>query len=124
VTHVCGCCDSCAHPDTLQAELDDSDEDSIPSSILLETPNSPSALQVFSSVGGLALLAEHLPLLYPEFNGAVLPPMEVTRDVVVSATTGLGHDWVAVESAEEIYEVNLDFIVACWKNVHDSMMLS
>ena len=69
-----------------------------------------SALQVFSSVGGLALLAEHLPLLYPNFSRHS-SPIDVVRDSananvgLSSGGVGLGHDWVTVESAEEIYEV-------------------
>lgn len=45
-------------------EWGDKAED-IPDEFLLASPAFPSALQVFASVGGLALLAEHLPLLYP-----------------------------------------------------------
>ena len=73
----------------------------IPRASLLQTSHFTSALQVFSSVGGLALLAEHLPLLYPEFTRQA-SPVEVTKDPALS---NLGHDWVTVESAEEIYEV-------------------
>ena len=40
----------------------------IPDSVLLETSSAPTALQVFASVGGLSLLAEHLPVLYPEVS--------------------------------------------------------
>ena len=68
--------------------------------MLLDTPAFPSALQVFAGVGGLALLAEHLPLLYPEVTRQVTP-LEVTKE----NTSNLGHDWVNVESAEDIYEV-------------------
>ena len=78
-------------------------EEHIREDILLETPSFMSSLQVFSSVGGLALLAEHLPLLYPEFTRQATP-IEVTKDP--GAMQGLGHDWVTVESAEEIYEAS------------------
>ncbi|XP_014679554.1 PREDICTED: baculoviral IAP repeat-containing protein 6-like, partial [Priapulus caudatus] len=60
----------------------------------------PTGLQVFASVGGLALLAEHLPLLYPEVTQAAtmsVAPPERAPDL------GIGTDWVKVES-EEYYE--------------------
>ena len=82
---------------------------------LTELPALTSALQVFSSVGGLALLAEHLPLLYPEFSRQSTP-VDVGRDSatggigVTANVPGFGHDWVTVESAEEIYEVFFSFI--------------
>jgi len=81
-------------------------------SLSADSPALSSALQVFSSVGGLALLAEHLPLLYPNFSRHS-SPVDVVRDTantnvgLSSSGVGLGHDWVAVESAEEIYEVFL-----------------
>ena len=75
-----------------------------------DLPVLTSALQTFSSVGGLALLAEHLPLLYPDFSRQAAS-LDVTRDPATSGVgmsgnvSGFGHDWVTVESAEEIYEV-------------------
>jgi len=86
------------------------------SSLSVDSPALSSALQVFSSVGGLALLAEHLPLLYPDFSRHS-SPVDIVRDSantnagLSSGGVGLGHDWVTVESAEEIYEVSV-FIVS------------
>lgn len=77
----------------------------IPDVVLLDTLPFQSALHVFASVGGLALLAEHLPLLYPEVTRQVTPP-EVTREVG-SSSTGIGHDWVTLEANEDMYEVSL-----------------
>ena len=76
-----------------------------------DLPVLSSTLQTFSSVGGLALLAEHLPLLYPDFSRQAAS-IDVSRDMT-SGAIGIsntvpgqfGHDWVTVESAEEIYEV-------------------
>ena len=88
-------------------------------SLSADSPALSSALQVFSSVGGLALLAEHLPLLYPNFSRHS-SPVDVVRDTantnvgLSSSGVGLGHDWVAVESAEEIYEVFL-FLMSAYK---------
>ena len=79
--------------------------ETIPYPVLLNTPPLQSALHVFASVGGLALLAEHLPLLYPEITRQVTPP-EVTREVG-SSSTGIGHDWVTLEANEDMYEVRL-----------------
>ena len=77
----------------------------IPDAVLLDTAPFQSALHVFASVGGLALLAEHLPLLYPEVTRQVTPP-EVTREVG-SSSAGIGHDWVTLEANEDMYEVSL-----------------
>lgn len=59
---------------------------------------------MFASVGGLALLAEHLPLLFPEISrqsGSV----EVISDN--NNIADIGHDWVTVESSDELYDVSL-----------------
>jgi len=86
------------------------DADVSPALLSVDSPALSSALQVFSSVGGLALLAEHLPLLYPDFSRHS-SPVDIVRDSananagLSSSGVGLGHDWVTVESAEEIYEV-------------------
>jgi len=90
------------------------DADVSPASLSVDSPALSSALQVFSSVGGLALLAEHLPLLYPDFSRHS-SPVDIVRDSantnagLSSSGVGLGHDWVTVESAEEIYEVFIYF---------------
>ena len=77
--------------------------DAIPTQLLLDTPAFPSALHVFAGVGGLALLAEHLPLLYPEVTRQVTP-LDSSKD---GGSGGGNPDWVAVESAEDIYEVSV-----------------
>lgn len=56
-----------------------------------------SALQVFSSMGGLALLAEHLPTVYPE---TIRPPMPEKPPVERSDS-----DWVKVEGKFKGYPV-------------------
>jgi baculoviral IAP repeat-containing protein 6 len=86
----------------------DNDTKLIPEQVLLETHSLPSPLQVFASQGGLALLAEHLPLLYPEITRQVSPP-DGTRDTVTNS--GIGNDWVTVEYGEDIYEVNTTLVV-------------
>ncbi|KAL8592605.1 hypothetical protein ACOMHN_026535 [Nucella lapillus] len=82
-------------------EWGDNPED-IPDEILLSSPAFPSALQVFASVGGLALLAEHLPLLYPDITR-----QGTTTDVATTDNNNvpdLGQDWVTVESSDELYD--------------------
>ncbi|XP_070181060.1 dual E2 ubiquitin-conjugating enzyme/E3 ubiquitin-protein ligase BIRC6-like isoform X3 [Littorina saxatilis] len=82
-------------------EWGDNPED-IPDEILLTSPAFPSALQVFASVGGLALLAEHLPLLYPDITR-----QGTTTDVSTTDNNNvpdLGQDWVTVESSDELYD--------------------
>ena len=55
-------------------------------------------------MGGLALLAEHLPLLYPDITR-----QGTTTDVGTADNnniTDLGQDWVTVESSDELYDVS------------------
>ena len=83
--------------------------ESIPDEVLLSSPAFPSALQVFASVGGLALLAEHLPLLYPDINR-----QGTNTEVGTSENnniTDLGQDWVTVESSDELYDVSYVLIL-------------
>ena len=48
---------------------------------LLETSPVQSPLQVFAGMGGLALIAERLPMLYPDVIQQVrLPPPSLHRD--------------------------------------------
>ncbi len=76
----------------------------LPDSVFLDTPAFPSALQVFASVGGLALLAEHLPLLYPEVTRQVTPPAGAADHH--STQSNIGSDWVTVESSDFSFEVH------------------
>lgn len=73
--------------------------ESIPNEVLTEAASLPSALQVFASVGGLALLARHLPTFYPEVTRQVMPSEGGSKE------GNLSTDWVTVES-EDIYEVS------------------
>lgn len=81
----------------------------IPEESMIEVKPQPTGLQVFANVGGLALLAEHLPLLYPEVTQAATMNTSPEKGPEVS----LGTDWVKVES-EEYYEVIcMKFLVLC-----------
>ncbi|KAI8505639.1 Baculoviral IAP repeat-containing protein 6 [Branchiostoma belcheri] len=79
----------------------------IPEEVLLGTAHLPSPLQVFAGMGGLALIAEHLPLLYPEITRQVQTPC------VGSGSEKLGDsdkeypmEWVAVDQTGELtYEI-------------------
>uniref|UniRef100_A0A8K9UWY4 Dual E2 ubiquitin-conjugating enzyme/E3 ubiquitin-protein ligase BIRC6 n=1 Tax=Oncorhynchus mykiss TaxID=8022 RepID=A0A8K9UWY4_ONCMY len=81
--------------DCLDAAIDES---------LLETNPIQSPLQVFAGMGGLALIAERLPMLYPDVIQQVSPP------VVPSTTQEKPKDsdqfeWVTIEqSGELVYE--------------------
>lgn len=57
----------------------------------------PSPLQVFSSRGGLSLLAHYLPTVYPEIPKTLLAHTETEKAAPVS-------DWVKVEPHDDIYE--------------------
>uniref|UniRef100_A0A1B6HP87 UBC core domain-containing protein n=2 Tax=Homalodisca liturata TaxID=320908 RepID=A0A1B6HP87_9HEMI len=80
------------------------------SEALLSNPSFPSPLQVFTQQGGLALLAEHLPLVYPEtlmyFRSSTAPPPPPTTSDQVDA------DWVKVEASDDIYEDVEESLVA------------
>ena len=79
-------------------------DQALPGSVLLESASLPSALQVFASVGGLALLAEHLPLLYPEVSRQVsAPPAGPAHP---HPTPSISSEWVAVESSDFSFEVS------------------
>ena len=62
---------------------------------------------MFASVGGLALLAEHLPLLYPEVaRQNANPPSQSNKESATSPQEGLGQEWsVIMEAGEDLYEV-------------------
>ncbi|CAH0383910.1 unnamed protein product [Bemisia tabaci] len=65
----------------------------------IETEGIPSPLQIFSQIGGLALLAEHLPLVYPE-------PQQSTPSSAVSPFSPppqLESEWVKVDATDDIY---------------------
>lgn len=69
----------------------------------IETEGIPSPLQIFSQIGGLALLAEHLPLVYPE-------PQQSTPSSAVSPFSPppqLESEWVKVDATDDIYMVKL-----------------
>ncbi|XP_039995720.1 baculoviral IAP repeat-containing protein 6 [Xiphias gladius] len=84
-----------ASEDCLDAATDES---------LLETSPIQSPLQVFAGMGGLALIAERLPMLYPDVI------QQVSAPVVPSATQEKPKDsdqfeWVTIEqSGELVYE--------------------
>lgn len=61
----------------------------------LEPLHSP--LQVFSSRGGLSLLAHYLPTVYPENTKALLPYTDKEKSPP-------SNEWVKVEPNDDIYE--------------------
>ncbi|KDR13250.1 hypothetical protein L798_12638, partial [Zootermopsis nevadensis] len=64
---------------------------------LLSYPGLPTPLQVFTQQGGLALLAQHLPLVYPETLRYSTPDKVLTPDA-------LDAEWVKVDASDDIYE--------------------
>ncbi|XP_053375851.1 baculoviral IAP repeat-containing protein 6-like isoform X2 [Mercenaria mercenaria] len=87
-------------PITNRIDLTD-DADEIPDEVLLTSTPFPTPLQVFASGNGLALLAEHLPLLYPEISRQMTSsePGEMTPNVTVGNDPN--QDWVTVDSYPE-----------------------
>lgn len=60
--------------------------------------NIDSTLEVFSSKGGLAVLAKHLPLVYPDSNRPI-PIVEKSPTQEQSDA-----DWVKIEHNDNMYE--------------------
>ncbi|XP_078260781.1 dual E2 ubiquitin-conjugating enzyme/E3 ubiquitin-protein ligase BIRC6 isoform X6 [Rhinoraja longicauda] len=81
--------------DCLDAVLDES---------LLETNPIQSPLQVFAGLGGLALIAERLPMLYPDVIQQVSAPV-VTSTSQEKPKDNEQFEWVTIEqSGELVYE--------------------
>ncbi|KPP76527.1 baculoviral IAP repeat-containing protein 6-like, partial [Scleropages formosus] len=75
----------------LEAAIDES---------LLETSPIQSPLQVFAGMGGLALIAERLPMLYPDVSAPVVP--STTQEKPKDSDQ---FEWVTIEqSGELVYE--------------------
>uniref|UniRef100_A0A2K6ES84 Baculoviral IAP repeat containing 6 n=1 Tax=Propithecus coquereli TaxID=379532 RepID=A0A2K6ES84_PROCO len=86
--------------------LTPSDEcmDGILDESLLETCPIQSPLQVFAGMGGLALIAERLPMLYPEVIQQVSAPV-VTSTTQEKPKDSDQFEWVTIEqSGELVYE--------------------
>lgn len=64
---------------------------------LLQHHSLGNILQVFSTIGGLALLAQHLPAVYPELVRPSASEKPVNSDQPDT-------DWVKVEGSDDIYE--------------------
>lgn len=79
------------------------DPDEIADEVLTASSTFPTPLQVFASCNGLALLAEHLPILYPEISRQITSADsgEVTPNVTVGSDPN--QDWVTVDSYPEDY---------------------
>lgn len=71
----------------------------------------PSPLQIFSSRGGLSLLAHHLPTVYPEMPKSGLHYVDKDRCPIAPGGGAIGSEWVKLEQMDEIYE-DLDDITA------------
>lgn len=84
------------------------DADEVPDEVLLTSSTFPTPLQIFAGVGGLALLAEHLPLLYPEISRQITAAEsgESTPNMTNGADTS--NDWVTVDNyPEDLYTVRI-----------------
>lgn len=75
---------------------------------LLACASLPTTLQVFASMGGLSLLAQHLPLLYPEISRQISPKSGSDKtDSAKVPNSSLECDWVKVDAAEDMFDVSL-----------------
>ncbi|XP_075222220.1 BIR repeat containing ubiquitin-conjugating enzyme isoform X2 [Lycorma delicatula] len=75
---------------------------------LLSAQSLPTALQVFTQQGGLALLAQHLPPVYPEtLLHFGIPDRTSSLGLASDQTDSEG--WVKVEVTDDIYE-DLDYV--------------
>lgn len=80
----------------------------------------PSTIEVFSRMGGLGLLAKHLPVVYPEtlrqiavgtkFTGSVGLVMGMNKESPVTMHSDA--EWVKIETADDFYDDMMESIVA------------
>ncbi|CAG9860383.1 unnamed protein product [Phyllotreta striolata] len=85
-------------------------------SSVLQQPPICSALQVFSSMGGLALLAQHLPTIYPEaIRSAILE--KVPPDTSDS-------EWIKLDESDEAYEDILEDAIGTNSPTKSSILIS
>lgn len=81
-----------------------------------------TSLQVFASVGGLALLAEHLPLLYPEVSRQSVM-QESGLDHMIKNMSLAAEEWSMIEPfPEDFYEVDWPFLFWFLKNMKICLM--
>lgn len=64
---------------------------------------------MFTQQGGLALLAQHLPLVYPETLLYFTSAERITNTYTPQADQ-VDAEWVKVEASDDIYEVNINKI--------------
>lgn len=78
-----------------------------------------TSLQVFASVGGLALLAEHLPLLYPEVSRQSVM-QESGLDHMIKNMSLAAEEWSMIEPfPEDFYEVDWPFFILILEKYED-----
>ncbi|CAL8111027.1 unnamed protein product [Orchesella dallaii] len=80
----------------------------------------PATIEVFSRMGGLGLLAKHLPVVYPDtlrqiavgtkFTSSVGVVMSMDKDSPITMHNDA--DWVKIESADDFYDDMMESIVA------------
>lgn len=83
------------------------DEGEIPEDVLLGCASLPTTLQIFASMGGLSLLAQHLPLLYPEISRQISPKLSADKLHESSKqVSSLDSEWVKVEGPDDMFDVS------------------
>jgi hypothetical protein len=68
--------------------------------------NLATPLQVFAQMGGLALLAKHLPLVYPQ--ALRIQPPEAAKG---PSPDPMEADWVKVEVSEDFLDVSITYVI-------------
>ncbi|XP_057657017.1 baculoviral IAP repeat-containing protein 6 isoform X1 [Diorhabda carinulata] len=85
-------------------------------SSVFQQPPICSALQVFSSMGGLALLAQHLPTVYPEaIRSAILEK---------SPPDSSDSEWIKVDESDDVYEDILEDAIGTNSPSKSSVIIS
>jgi len=75
----------------------------------------PSTVEVFSRLGGLGILAKHLPVVYPDTlrQIAVGSKFSGTCGIFMNDSFGIASDdWVKVENSDDFYDV-CGILVCC-----------
>ena len=71
---------------------------------------------MFSRLGGLGLLAKHLPMVYPDSLRQITVASKFSGNygVVLTDCPGMASDdWVKVDNSDDFYDVSISMIYLC-----------
>ncbi|KAG1667328.1 Baculoviral IAP repeat-containing protein 6 [Nymphon striatum] len=93
------------NPDKFDEDTHDETKSQIADESLLACASLPTTLQVFANMGGLSLLAQHLPLLYPEISRQISHKSGSDKtDSSKMPNSSIESDWVKVDAGEDMFD--------------------